>query len=310
MKIYLFLILKGIGMGAANVIPGVSGGTIALITGIFERLINAIKSFDLKAVKLVFTGKITEFIKKVDLYFLMAVFTGIGIAILSFAKLLEYLFEFYPIQVWAFFFGLIIISVYFVGKTVHKWSFSVILVFIIGIAISLSLAFMTPASQNDSTWYLIICGIVASCSMILPGISGSFVLVLMGNYELVMIDAVTQMNIKVLLPVAIGAGIGLLGFSYFLSWFFKKYKDQTISILTGFMLGSLLVIWPWKEAIYKISESGSLILKPDGEKIITGYKYLLPSNMDMQTISALIIMLVGVLLIYLLESLAAKYAKE
>ncbi|PKP23196.1 MAG: DUF368 domain-containing protein [Bacteroidetes bacterium HGW-Bacteroidetes-21] len=310
MKNYFFLIIKGIGMGAANVIPGVSGGTIALITGIFERLINAIKSFDFVAIKLIFTGKFKEFIKKTDLYFLLAVFTGIGIAVLSLAKLLEFLFRVYPVQVWAFFFGLILISVYFVGKTVKKWSLSVILVFIVGLIISLSLAFMTPASESDNMLYLIICGIVASCSMILPGISGSFVLVLMGNYELIMIDAVTHLNIKILAPVAVGAAIGLLGFSYFLSWVFKKYKDQTISILTGFMLGSLLVIWPWKEAIYKLAASGEFVLKPDGEKIISGYKYLYPDSFDVHTISAILILICGGLLIYVLETLASKFSKE
>lgn len=246
---YINLLLKGIAMGAANVIPGVSGGTIALITGIFERLINAIKSFNLKALKLLFRGDWKGFAKHIDLWFLIAVFAGIAIAIITLARLLGYLFENYPIQVWAFFFGLILASVWFVSKQATKWNAFTIIFFVVGVAIAIGISLMEPQKESDSLIYLFISGMVAACSMILPGLSGSFVLLIMGNYQLVMIDAVNDLNIKILLPVVIGAGIGLLVFSYILSWVFKKYRNQTIALLAGFILGSLKILWPWKETI-------------------------------------------------------------
>jgi len=296
MKEYFSLFIKGMAMGAANVIPGVSGGTIALITGIFERLINAIKSFDIMAIKLFFSGKFKEFIEHTDLYFLIALFAGIGASIISVAKLFAYLFEFYPIYIWSFFFGLILASVIFVGKTVEKWRFSVVLSFFIGAIAAISITLLSPASENDSFFYLLICGVVAICSMILPGLSGSFVLILMGNYQLVMIDAVNELRIDILLPVILGAGGGLLGFSYILSWVFRKFKDQTISTLTGFILGSLGIIWPWKNAI--IEHFGAK------EKVM-GYSYYLP-ELNTQFFIALSLIILGFISIYLLEKTAAK----
>ncbi|HPR60728.1 MAG TPA: DUF368 domain-containing protein, partial [Prolixibacteraceae bacterium] len=205
MKNYISLFIKGMGMGAANVIPGVSGGTIALITGIFEQLINAIKSFNTTALKLIFTGKFKAFAQHVNLNFLIAVFAGVVISILSIAKLFGFLLNHYPVYIMAFFFGLILASIFFVGKTINKLTITVVLTFIIGAATAISLSLLTPAQENSSLWYLLLCGVVATCSMILPGLSGSFVLILMGNYQLVMIDAVNNFDLKILLPVVIGA---------------------------------------------------------------------------------------------------------
>jgi putative membrane protein len=297
-KELLVVMLKGMAMGIANVIPGVSGGTIALITGIFERLINAIKSFDLKAIKLLFKGKFKEFYEYTDLGFLISLFLGVGIAIVVIAKLFEFLFENYPVYIWSFFFGLILASIYFVGKTIEKWNVGVILFFIIGAATAITLTLMTPATENDSTWYLILCGVVAICSMILPGLSGSYVLILMGNYQLVAIDAINNMRLEIIIPVGIGAVIGLIAFSHFLSWLFKKYKDQTLAVLTGFILGSLGVIYPWKTPIEQSF----------GDKIkVIGYNYLMP-KFDLEFFIAVIIMLVGVGVIWWMESKAS--AKE
>jgi len=306
-KKYFFLILKGIGMGAANVIPGVSGGTVALITGIFERLIDAIKSFNLTAIQLLLKGKIKEFIKYVDLYFLIAVFSGAVISVFSLAKLLGYLFDNYPVYIWSYFFGLILASVYFVGRTIHKWTISVILTFIIGTTIAILISILSPATKNESFIYLIICGVVAICSMILPGLSGSFVLLLMGNYELIMIDAVSELNFNILLPVAIGAIGGLIAFSHFLSWIYKKYRNQTIATLTGFILGSLMILWPWKNEIYRIDQAGDYIIK-DGEKLIQGYKWVIP-QCNNQVLWAVVIMLTGILSIWIIEKLADQKTK-
>ena len=295
-------------MGAANVIPGVSGGTIALITGVFERLINAIKSFNLQAIRLLFKGEIKELINYIDLYFLLAVFFGMVTSVLTIARLLEFLFKNYPVFVWAFFFGLILASVYYVGKTVSKWSFSSVASFILGTAIAIAITSLNHATENDSFIYLIICGIVAICSMILPGLSGSFILILMGNYQLVMIHAVTNLETSILIPVIIGAVIGLIAFSHILSWVYKKYKDQTISILTGFILGSLGVLWPWQKEYYLLDNLGEYILK-NGEKVVAGTTKYVPESFNYEVIIAFSLVVIGFISIYLIEKFASKETK-
>ncbi|MBQ5574483.1 MAG: DUF368 domain-containing protein, partial [Bacteroidales bacterium] len=215
-------------MGLANVVPGVSGGTIALLAGIFERFVHALKSFDIEALRLLFKFKFKEFAAHTDLLFLVTVFLGEVISIFTAARLLSYLFTINNgIYVWAFFFGLILVSVYYVGKTVKKYTFLNIVLLIIGAVLAYGMSMITPASENDNIFYLIFCGALAICDMLLPGISGSYTLILLGNYKLVVIDAVSQLNFSVLLPVAVGVVIGFLAFSRFLSWLMKNYGDQT-----------------------------------------------------------------------------------
>ena len=300
---YIILFLKGLGMGAANVIPGVSGGTIALITGIFERLINSIKSFNFKAIKLLFTGKFKEFVKYTDLYFLIAIITGIVIAIVTLARLFDFLFENYPVYIWSYFFGLVLASVYFVGKTVSKWTVSVIITFIIGTAIAIIISLLNPAIENKNFFYLIICGVAAICSMILPGLSGSFILFIMGNYKLVAIDAINNVDIKILIPVLIGAVGGLLAFSHILSWVFKKYRNETISLLTGFILGSVSILWPWQKKIFLLDELGNQILKK-GEPIVVSYERILPEAFNSQFFIAIGFIILGILSIWIIEKSA------
>jgi putative membrane protein len=295
MKEIVSLIVKGMAMGAANVIPGVSGGTLALITGIFERLINAIKSFDVKAFKLLLSGKIKEFIRYVEFWCLGYIFGGIGIAIISLARLFEFLFANYPVYIWAYFFGLVLASVYFVGKTIRQWNASVVATFIIGTALAMGISLMTPASENDSFFYLLICGVVAICSMILPGLSGSFVLILLGNYQLVMITAINDLRFDILIPVVLGAGLGLIAFSHVLSWLLKRFHNQTLASLTGFILGSLGILWPWKEA--EIQMFGVK------EKTV-GYDWFLP-EMNASLVIAVVLILLGVATIWVTESLGA-----
>lgn len=294
MNQYIANFLKGIGVGSANVIPGVSGGTIALITGIFERLIDALKSFNLTAIKLFFKGDFKGFVKHTDLWFLVSVGCGVLVAVLSIAKLFEFLFAEYPIYLWSFFFGMILVSIYYVGITIEKWDWKVILSFIIGTGIALFIAFGTPAQENSNLIYLIICGAVATCSMILPGLSGSFVLVLMGNYQLIMIDAVNDFNLKILLPVVFGGIVGLLAFSHLLSWIFKNYRNITIAVLTGFILGSMPIIYPWKNDV--ITYYGS-------EAKVTGYEYFFP-EMNIEFAIAMVIILIGAGIIILTEKMA------
>ena len=314
-KQLISIFLKGIGMGTANVIPGVSGGTIALITGVFEKLIHSIKAFNITAIKLLFKGKFKEFANYINLDFLIAIGLGIAISIISLAKLLDFLFINYPIFIWAFFFGLILASIFFVGKTISKWSISVILIFILGTSSAIALTFLNPATENDSFLYLVFCGVIAACSMILPGLSGSFILILLGNYELVMIDAINQRDLSIILPVVIGAGFGLLAFSHLLSWIFKKFKDQTISLLTGFILGSLVILWPWKKSyslagdILPTNKFGAFI---DSNNIILddispfSYERIIPESFDQNFFLTFAFILLGIFSIYLLERLADK----
>lgn len=300
---YFTFFIKGIAMGAANVIPGVSGGTIALITGIFERLINAIKSFDTTAIKMLFKGQIAAFIKHTDLLFLISIFAGVGIAIVSLARIFDFLFTNYPVYIWSFFFGLVLASVYFVGKTINQWNPAVVLSFIVGTAIAVAVTFMTPAVENNNFFYLMLCGVVAICSMILPGLSGSFVLILMGNYQLVAIHAINERDFNILLPVLIGMVVGLIAFSHFLSWLLKKYKEQTIALLTGFILGSLSILWPWKKEIYLTLSSGELLLK-DGLPKVERYMPILPEAFTTEVITAILLMLAGIATIWGVELLA------
>jgi len=308
LKNHLIISLKGMGMGAANVIPGVSGGTVALITRIFERIINAIKSFDTKAINLLFRGRFKELIEYVDFYFLIALGSGMVISIISLARILKYLFVSHPIFIWAFFFGLILASVYYIGKTIGRWSLSVCLTFVIGAAVAGLISFMNPATPNESFFYLVLCGVIAICSMILPGLSGSFVLIIMGNYELVMIDAVNKGDVSVLGPVILGGIVGVISLSHLLSWVYRKYKDQTVSLLTGFILGSLSILWPWKSEIYRVDDLGNYILK-DGEKIVQSYELFLPSSFNWEVAIAIFLSITGFVVIAFMERIA-RGAKE
>ncbi len=248
MREHITNFFKGFAIGAANVIPGVSGGTIALITGIFERLIDAIKSFDLKALRLLFKGKIKEFIEYTDLIFLIVIGLGMVVSIFSLAKLLDYLFTYYPIYIWSYFFGLIGASVYYVGKTIDRVTVGVVVWFLVGAGTAVVVTLFHPGHPNDNWLYLILCGIISISSMILPGLSGSYVLILMGNYKLVVIDAISTLDLKILIPFGVGVVVGLIAFANVLSILYKKYKDQTIAALTGFILGSLSILWPWKNS--------------------------------------------------------------
>lgn len=308
-KNHIATFLKGIAMGAANVIPGVSGGTIALITNIFERLINAIKSFDLQAIKLLFTGKFKAFAEYVDLGFLIAVFAGVAVAILSLARIFDFLFTHYPVYIWAYFFGLVMASVYFVGKTVEKWNIPVVISFIVGAAIAISISVLSPATENSSFLYLILCGVAGICSMILPGLSGSFILFIMGNYQLVVIDAVNNLDFNILLPVVIGAAGGLLAFSHLLSWVLKRYRNQTIALLTGFILGSLRILWPWQRPEYLLNDAGTPILK-DGSEVIVSYQQYLPEALSSEVLLAIFWIIVGIASIAIIEYFAARQSKS
>ncbi len=301
MKESLSVFLKGVAMGAANVIPGVSGGTVAFITGIYERLIEALKSLDGNALKLVLKGRFKEFAAQVDLGFLVALGLGIVVSIVTLASLLEYLFEKHETYVWAFFFGLILASVIFVGKQVRKWSMGPVLGFLIGATIAIGVALLKPAAENDSIPYLLLCGVIAMASMIIPGLSGSFVLLLLGNYQLVMIESVIGLKsldpraFAILVPVGIGSVLGLLVLSRLLSWVFQKHHDLAVALLTGFVAGSLLIIWPWKTAVIETFE----VAGKAKEKVI-GYDWFWPP-LSPSVGLAVLVMVVGFLAVWIME---------
>lgn len=306
MKQIINFFLKGAAIGAANIVPGVSGGTLALVTGIFERLIDAIKSFNITALKLLLKGKFKDFAQHTDLLFLFIVFAGALAGIFTLAQVLAFLFENYAVYVWAYFFGLILASVLFVGRRIEKHSIGVILAFLIGTGVAVALSMVNPATQNDNFFYLILCGMAGVISMIMPGLSGSFILILMGNYQLVMIDAVNTFDMEILLPVALGIIIGLPLFSGVLSYLYKKYRDITIATLSGFILGSLIILWPWQEPVYLKDNTEVNMLKSNGEPIIVAYDKYMPETVSVEVLTAIALMLIGILSIWGIEFIAAR----
>ena len=303
-KDYLLLTLKGMGMGAADVVPGVSGGTIAFITGIYEELINSIKSVNLNALKLLFSFKLAAFWKAINGNFLISVLLGIGISIFSLAKGLEYLLHHYPIMVWSFFFGLIVASAIYIARTIKKWDAGTAIAGIAGIVVAYFITVISPAEANTKWLFIFISGSIAICAMILPGISGSFILVLLGMYKFIL-SAVGDLNIPVLLVFIAGAAIGIIVFSNLLSWLLKKFHNLTIAVLAGFMVGSLNKIWPWKQ----VTET---FIDRHGEVRALAEKNILPGTYENITgneswlLGAILLAIVGFALIFVIEGLTKK----
>ncbi|PQJ14686.1 DUF368 domain-containing protein [Aureicoccus marinus] len=298
-KDFAFLVLKGMGMGAADVVPGVSGGTVAFISGIYEELISSINSISPSLIHVWRKEGFAAVWKHINGSFLISVFGGIFISIFSLAKALSWLLENHPVLVWSFFFGLVLASVIFVGKEIKKWSFLSIALFIAGAGVAFWITILPVSAEVDSLPYLFLSGALAVCAMILPGISGSFILVLLGSYKAVL-DAVHERKIAEVLTVGMGAVIGLLSFSRLLKWLFEHYRNSTLALLTGFILGSLNKIWPWKEVV----ESRVI----DDKVIPIREINLFPEQFDgdPQLLGAVLLGILGFSLIFILERLAAK----
>ena len=295
---YLGISVKGFCMGAADVIPGVSGGTMAFILGIYEELIKSIRSFDLKFFKLIVSRRPGEALDHISWQFLISVGSGILIAIFSLARTISWLLINQPILIWSFFFGLILGSLFLVGRHIDKWTWLIAAWIIFGSIGTFFLVGVSPASTPSTPLFLFICGAIAICAMILPGISGSFILVLMGKYQYV-IKAVNDRDLFTIILVGAGAGLGLIIFSRFLNWFLKKYHDLTIAILTGIMLGSLRKVWPWKTSTGSVSNS-------HGEMITTAQANILPAQWTDDVAVALCLMFAGLLVVMLLNFMNAK----
>lgn len=288
-KDYVTLALKGMAMGAADVVPGVSGGTIAFIVGIYDELINSIKSINGHSLKLLFTGKLLAFWKAINGNFLLSILLGIGISVFSLAKLITWLLDTHPIMVWAFFFGLVLASTWFVSKDIKEWNVKTVVSFIVGAAIAYYITVATPAETPTNLLFIFLCGAIAICAMILPGISGSFILVLLGKYFYIM-DAVKELKLGILAVFAAGALIGITSFSRVLSFALARFRNCTLAVLTGFMLGSLNKVWPWKE---KITSAGGFELEHN----------ILPNAFVAE---AIVLAIIGFFLVYFLEKLSQK----
>lgn len=294
-KDYSLLILKGMGMGAADVVPGVSGGTIAFIVGIYQELLDSIKSIGKDSLKLLFTGKFPAFWKEINGSFLLSIVTGICISVFSLAKIITSLLVTHPILVWAFFFGLVLASTWFVSKDIKQWSWKTILSYIIGIAAAYYITVSTPTETPNNLFFIFFCGAIAICAMILPGISGSFILVLLGKYFYIM-EAVKSLNVMVMLVFTSGAFLGITTFARILSFALRKFHDITIAVLAGFMLGSLNKVWPWKKTIETYIDSHG-VTKPLIETNI------LPDQLLWEAIG---LMILGFAIVYFLEKLSTK----
>jgi putative membrane protein len=295
---YFIITLKGMAMGIAELVPGVSGGTIAFVAGIYEELISSINKVNLKTLRLWRKEGIRSFWKELNGSFLITLVLGMGISIFSLSKIITWLLENEPIPLWSFFFGLVLASVIFVAKAIEKWNILLISLLFFGAILAYFITTLPPSQNSGSLSYLFMSGALAVCAMILPGISGSFIMVLLGSYKTVL-DAVDDRDFKILLTVGLGIIFGLLSFAKLLKWMFDHYKSITLAVLTGFILGSLNKIWPWKNVL-----ETQII----GEKIVVVDENISPFTFegDNQLMFAILAAIVGFSLIFILEKLASK----
>ena len=300
---YFILVFKGIAMGAADVVPGVSGGTIAFISGVYEELIATLNSINLNSLKTLKLQGVSATWKKINGNFLLALFGGILLSILSLSKLVAWLLHEEPVLLWAFFFGLVLASIIFVLKKINQWNSAVFLGLILGGVFAYQLTQLNALGNSDSNWYLFLSGAIAICAMILPGISGAFILVILGSYANVL-QALNDKDIAKITIFMTGALIGILSFSRLLKWLFKRFKNMTLAVLTGFMIGALSKIWPWKKTL-SFRENSDGISVPLKEQCIAPFSF----DGDPQILSAIGLMLFGFLMIFFLEKIGAKNKK-
>lgn len=309
-------------MGAANKVPGVSGGIVAFVMGFYEEFIYSLQKFNIKALKLIFSGRFNSFYNYVNGRFLTLLFLGMIISYFSVSKLLDYLIERHELYVWSVFFGMIVGSIYYIYKDFKSWNTKTIVMALLGILVGLSISFLNPATQNDNLWFVFLCGMISVTGMALPGFSGSFILILLGNYVLLLVDSVNVLFdtfvfmfsgdfsfisdpqhlrlLKVLLVFTLGSVVGLVSLSHLLSYILKHYKFKTLALIMGFITGSLGVVWPWKEALYRQDSFGNFITDTNGEQIIENYQRYLP-EMNTQTIYALLFIIFGAAIVLGLE---------
>lgn len=300
LKDYLIISFKGLAMGAADAVPGVSGGTIAFISGIYEELINTISNVNASLFKTLFSKGLKAFWQQANGNFLLALLSGIIISFVSFMKLAKYLLEHHPVLIWSFFFGLILASIYFVGKQITKWNLVTVIALIFGAGIAFYVSQLPSLGTNDNPWFLFFAGAIAICAMILPGISGSFILIILGAYK-TLSDAIHNIDIQKIMIFGAGAIVGLLSFSHVLKWLFKNYHNITLALLTGFIFGSLNKVWPWKNTLTWHTDSKG-IKAPLLQESISPFSF----QGENQIIFAILLMILGFLTIFILERIGSK----
>lgn len=314
-----FLVLKGLAMGAANKVPGVSGGVIAFVAGFYEEFIFSLKRINFNSLKLLVNGRFRSLYYYTNSKFLLLLILGMVISYFSVSKLLDYLLDSYELYVWATFFGMILGSIYYISKDYEDWNRKNVIFALLGVVAGLSISWLEPAGENDNLWFVFFCGIIGVSGMTLPGLSGSFILILLGNYVLLLVDSVNALYdmlalitvwdfsflqdeehmrlLQVLLVFTAGSVAGLVSLSHVLGYLLKHYKSATFAVIIGFITGSLGVVWPWKEAIYRKNMEGALILDKNGHRIIDNYDRFLPVINDLQTWIAIIFIIIGALIV-------------
>lgn len=326
----LFLVIKGLGMGAANKVPGVSGGVVAFVAGFYEEFIYSLQKVNKTAFKLLLNGRFKSFYHYINGRFLSLLFLGMVVSYFSVSKLLDYFLIHNELYVWSMFFGMIIGSIYYINKEFKVWNFYTILSLGIGILIGTGISFLDPARENDNLWFVFFCGIISVSGMTLPGFSGSFILILLGNYVLLLVDSVNALSdtfyevfsgdfsflnndsrlrlLQVLVVFTLGSVTGLVTFSHILTYILKHYKNVTISAIIGFIVGSLGVVWPWKKTIYQYSEQGEFLYDSTGSKVVANYERFIP-ELNNETYVAILYIAVGILIVLALEWYGQKTRK-
>lgn len=315
-KIALFL--KGLAMGGANKVPGVSGGMVAFVMGFYEELIFTFQRINGKALKLLFSGRFKSFAQYTNFQFLALILLGSLFSYFSISLILDYFLRNYQLYVWSWFFGMIIGSIYYISKDFKDWKPKNFIALFIGIAVGISISFLSPAKENDNLWFVFVCGIIGVSGMTLPGLSGSFILILLGNYVLLLVDSVNALfgvitslilgnfevlndpeqirYLKIIGIFTAGSAFGLVSTFHLLGYVLKRWHQIVTAVIIGFIIGSLGIVWPWKETIYK-QEANTFLLDQNGNKIIENYQRYMPDISQKETWIAIFFSLFGVVLI-------------
>lgn len=317
-----FLVIKGLAMGAANKVPGVSGGVVAFVAGFYEEFIYSLQKVNKTAFKLLFNGRYKSFFHYINGRFLGLLFLGMVVSYFSVSKLLDYFLVHSELYVWSLFFGMIIGSIYYINKDFNDWNYQTLISLAIGIILGVAISFLDPAKENDNLFFVFFCGIISVSGMTLPGFSGSFILILLGNYVLLLVDSVNALSdtfyeiivgdfsvfqnserirmLKVLVVFTLGSVTGLVTFSHMLSYILKHYKSITIASIIGFIVGSLGVVWPWKKTIYRMTDDGGFIYDSTGKKVVLNYERFIP-DLNSETYLAIAYIVVGIAIVLALE---------
>ncbi|MFD0861314.1 DUF368 domain-containing protein [Sungkyunkwania multivorans] len=319
----IFLVIKGLAMGAANKVPGVSGGIVAFVAGFYEEFIYALQKINTKAFKLLINGRFKSFYMYIHGRFLSLLIFGMLISYFSVSKVLDYFIEQKELYVWAVFFGMIIGSIYYISKDFKHWNAKTILALIFGTAFGVGISLLEPARQNDHLLFVFFCGIISVSGMTLPGLSGSFILILLGNYVLLLVDSVNALYdtfaellrgdlsftkntkrielLKVLSFFTLGSAVGLVTLSHLLNYVLKHFKHITSAVIMGFIAGSLGVVWPWKETVYKKNATGDFLINSSGERVIENYHRYIPELQNNETWIAVGFIIFGIFIVLALD---------